>query len=201
MEHDTTRLEASPRRAEARSRGKTRGSKEIPVYFHKGRLFHGPSMEGRKSRGVKVNKTSRIEISPNACFRSPCKYPRPRNEKADESRCQRELSQPLIRPSFVGRGILNIGGRGTFCDGRTVKTKPWKWWLLYYIHIYCSVQLFFVSFSSFWMRWMKIKKRGEYWRYFMLVIKLIVFVRIMTHLIRGRNNRSENDRAINGIIK
>lgn len=145
MEHDTTRLEASPRRAEARSRGKTRGSKEIPVYFHKGRLFHGPSMEGRKSRGVKVNKTSRIEISPNACFRSPCKYPRPRNEKADESRCRRELSQPLIRPSFMGRGILNIGGRGTFCDGRTVKTKPWKWWLLYYIYILlCATFLCFV---------------------------------------------------------
>lgn len=48
---------------------------------------------------------------------------------------------------------------------------------------------------------MKIKKRGEYWRYFIVVIKLIVFVRITTHLIRGRNNRSENDRAINGIIK
>lgn len=32
-------------------------------------------------------------------------------------------------------------------------------------------------------------------------IDSFVFVRITTHLTRGRNNRSENDRAINGIIK
>lgn len=143
--HETWRILVERRKLTkpSGSRRKTRGSKEIPVYFHKVRL---PSRRGWKSRGVKVNKTSRIEISlpttTNACFRSPCKYP-----KAGQWKSRRKPMSTRVVPaledllSFVERPLISVE-EVTFCRRLRFNCQNDR-----NAARYMSVQLFFVSFS------------------------------------------------------
>lgn len=143
---NTTRI-----RVEARSRGKTRGTKEIPVYFHKGGRGGGEGKSRCKGKqGVANRNLSRRRrtpvFAPRANIRGwAMKKPMPR-----------EMSQPLIRrPFFRGRGtFLNIGGRGSLLSAWWRSNCQNEWHEMEG-EVYIPLQLFFVSFSSFfWMeRW------------------------------------------------
>lgn len=160
MEHDTTRGEANTRRAEARSRGKTRGSKEIPVYFHKVRLprtIHPEGEEKSRCKGKQDVANRNLSRRPTPVFAPRANIRGPRNEKVDERRCRRELSQPLVRPILLWRGTFLISvEEESFLGGELSKRS--KWWLLYT----CAIFLCFVlEFLDALNGKMKIRKDGE----------------------------------------